>query len=312
MTYSLTTSTAPSMRADGALAQLARGDDAVHREADGWFGQSTQHDPYLGGYNQSSLPARVGLGIAGIDGSNTFPRLGSPFAARPRPSVLNLGNLRPPSPSRTQFDGPSMLGPHLLRSPLQLASTLPLPPALKRRAQPTIEDTTISAALPTQHNLFEGMFGAPADSSHRRVRSRGFSLGDVSEGSRLASIVTPPTIYDQMDSSDLAATTTSPQYAVNFSPSTAFLGPSSSSSLHSPAPLQRLGSPFGGVDPPLAGPAHGPSQHVTTQAYDPFISGQRTAPLPQSHEYGSVAPSIEERLAQLRDEECGRSKRMRG
>jgi hypothetical protein len=78
-------------------------------------------------------------------------------------------------------------------------------------------------------NFFEELFGAPAESSHRRVRSRGFSLGDVTRGSRLSSLITPPTMYDQMNSSE-------------FPPTASLRAPVSNEQTSSP-PL-RLGSPF--------------------------------------------------------------------
>jgi len=50
--------------------------------------------------------------------------------------------------------------------------------------------------LTRQNHLMKELFGPvqPVDAGHRRVRSRGFSLGDMSGSSRLASLFTPPAV----------------------------------------------------------------------------------------------------------------------
>jgi len=73
-----------------------------------------------------------------------------------------------------------------------------------------------------EQNLLKELFGAPTEASHRRVRSRGFSLGDVGDRApHLSSMFTPPKSQDQMS---------------GMQPS--LLAPPTS------GPIPRLGSPF--------------------------------------------------------------------
>ncbi|KAI9824884.1 MAG: hypothetical protein M1832_001489 [Thelocarpon impressellum] len=283
MAFSLTASTAASMQPGGALASLARGDHETQGRSDQWPALAVGPAPH-------ETHPHLGLGIGGLEGANTFPRLGSPFPGRSRPSLFQSSHLRPPSPPRTQSDGATIAGPSL-KSPVQLTAPLPFPSALKRRAQHQLEDELSPGGTDMQRNLFEELFGAPADSSHRRVRSRGFSLGDISEGSRLSSLVTPPTIYDQMDSSEFAN-------ASAFDADQATAPPE--------AERTRLGSPFGG-DGMARG--HGGVTGEQSSSSQQLQHADRSLHLPAC--LFDQAPSIEERLGGLDRDEASR-KRMRG
>ena len=301
--YSLTTSTAASMRPDGALARLARSTSQQQQQ------QQQQHllqndlqslqpvqGEIFGGYGQSSLPSRVGLGIGGLDSSNTFPRLGSPFAARPRPSILNHSYLRPSSALHTQSDHTAML-PSMLRSPFAASGPAPIFP-LKRRAHHIPEEDMESREQERRSSVMEEIFGAPLDNSHRRVRSRGFSLGDVSEGSRIASIATPPTRQDQLVTSDFVCVT---QDYVPIGGAPTVAGSSETNR------LLRLGSPFGGAMEESGSHERVGLPSETAQRQDRHEISISNARTPRD-----IESSIDQRLGILSDDETWRSKRMRG
>ncbi|KAF2640326.1 hypothetical protein P280DRAFT_401747 [Massarina eburnea CBS 473.64] len=72
--------------------------------------------------------------------------------------------------------------PARLGSPLQLHAPRPISRPFKRRALHNFER---DQQVRSRGNSFvDQVFGAPAQSSHRRVRSRGFSLGDMVDGAR--------------------------------------------------------------------------------------------------------------------------------
>ncbi|KAI9803818.1 MAG: hypothetical protein M1825_001698 [Sarcosagium campestre] len=269
MAFSLSTSTSTTMHQGGPLAQLSQGESSVRNLGDEWFGQPPSRP-------QSRIQAELqqrGLGIDGLGHGHTFPRLGSPFAGRPRPSTLQMTPLRPqPSPPQIQQDSnddaspaPALSSPVLLKEPIPFSS-------LKRRAVHQLEDELSPGGTDIRGSIFQDLFGAPADSSHRRVRSRGFSLGDISQGSRLSSLVTPPTMYDRMDSSEFANAAT--------------FDASQPDGLTPPRPAEphRLGSPFVAV-----APTSNALQSSTTSAAKNTAAGV------------SYTFSIEQRLEQFRD-----------
>jgi len=276
---SLTTSTSATMQPNGALAQLARGSSTSTEEQydDDWF--NTPVEPMSAVRRTNS---QEGLGIDGIDQGRGLPRLGSPFGYHTWGPSRSRAHLRP-SPPRTQSDSVNIQGP-TLRSPFQLQQPLPLPTVLKRRAQHQLEDELSPGGTDIDRNLLEDMFGAPAESSHRRVRSRGFSLGDVNDGGRLSSMFTPPTMYDQMNSSEFAETAT---FGSNLVPPAA------------PAMVRRLGSPFT-CHEPFSGAAAGSSRHGHSSSNT----------FPRSSHAFKFASSIDQRLDELSQDEASR-KRMR-
>ena len=224
---SLATSTAASMQLDGPLAQLAR-NNSNEESSDEWF-----NDPIEPSAPSGATTFDHGLGIGGLDVEPELPRLGSPFAYHtwgPSRSRQHLRPIAPRAQSEMANSGP------MLMSPVRLHHTLPHPSALKRRAlcQLDEESSPGDAGIPT--SFLENLFASPAESSHRRVRSRGFSLGDVnnSNPNSLASLFMPPTSYDQMTSPELAG-------AGAIEPND-FAPPSVADS------MKRLGSPFAGID----------------------------------------------------------------
>ncbi|MCJ1363377.1 hypothetical protein MMC16_002484 [Acarospora aff. strigata] len=276
---SLTTSTSASMQPNGALAQLARGSSSSSEQQhdEGWFNTPVQPTSTL---SSSTSDAQEGLGIDGLDTGPALPRLGSPFGYHTWGPSRSRAYLRP-SPPRTQSDSSSIQGP-TLRSPLQLEQPLPFPAVLKRRAQHLLEDELSPGGTDVGRTAIEDMFGAPAESSHRRVRSRGFSLGDVTDAGRLSSMFTPPTLYDQMNSSEFAETAT---FGSNPVP------------LAAPPLINRLGSPFS---------FHEPNSNVTAGSSRHGHSSSNTFPR-SSHRF-SFASSIDQRLNELDQDEASRKR----
>ena len=149
--------------------------------------------------------------------------------------------------------------------------------------------------------VMEELFGAPLDSSHRRVRSRGFSLGDVSEGSRIASIATPPTMQDQLVTSDFV-TVTHDHVPSGGTPTNQDVVGSSETDR-----LLRLGSPFGGAMEEPSSQERVGLRSETAQGQDRHaisISNTRTP--------RDIESSIDQRLGTPSDDQTWRSKRMRG
>ena len=247
---SLTTSTATSMQPDGPLAQLASRADSSPQSGRDWF-----NDPIVPWASPTEIPSDVGLGIGSDDEKVEVPRLGSPFGNHTWGPSRSRPPLRPAAP-RTQSDAVPAAEP-TLRSPVRLHDTFPYPSVHKRRAQHQLEDELSPGGTDLRQNLLDDLFGGPAESRHRRVRSRGFSLGDVNvNGSRLESLFTPPTAYDEMTSPELAA-------AAATAPTTHLQPLCSASDL-----VKRLGSPFAGVS---AQPLRRSSRHVASaslSAYD--------------------------------------------
>ncbi|MCJ1261502.1 hypothetical protein MMC22_001366 [Lobaria immixta] len=234
---SLAASTAASMQPDGPLAQLASR-NAISPQADrDWF-----NDPIVPWASPTAIPSDLELGTGSIKESMETPRLGSPFGYHTWGPSHSRQPLRSSAP-RSQSNAIPVVGPSL-KSPVRLHDTFPYPSVLKRRAQHQLEDELSPGGTDMRRNLLEDLFGGPTESRHRRVRSRGFSLGDVnSTGGRLESLFTPPTGHDQMQS---------PESVAESSISRNFEQSSISDS------VRRLGSPFAGVSsrPPRRSSRH--------------------------------------------------------
>lgn len=212
MNISLATSTAISMQFGNPLSQLAN--DGTPRAP-----APARHEDWgnmRASAHQKSQSLHIGLGIGNMFGSS--------FAAMSQMTGQSLGQH-----AAQTWHAPS--NHPRLDPPLELHSPMPLPRPFKRRALHNFEDH----APNREQNLIDQLFGAPAEISHRRVRSRGFSLGDVGGGVRqLSSMFTPPpTFADHTSIQNLSAALhahhdEAPPKGVN--------GPSTI----------RLGSPFGG------------------------------------------------------------------
>ena len=261
---SLTTSTAATMHPNGPLAQLAKPESQNQCSARDWF-----NDPIVPWASPSAAPSDLGHGS---EDTMDTSQLGSPFGFHTWGPGRSRQNHRPTTP-RTQSSDVSTIGP-TLKSPVRLHETFPYPGVTKRRAQHQLEDELSPGGTDMRKELLESLFGGPAEGRHRRVRSRGFSLGDVKNEARIADLFTPPSVNENTSSSEQPTDITQ------------------SSTLHQhPAedPAGRLGSPFAGI---ARRPSRGTSRHTASaslSAYDP-----------------NAYPSIEQRLSNSDQDELTR------
>ncbi|KAJ4347302.1 uncharacterized protein N0V89_011242 [Didymosphaeria variabile] len=221
MNISLATSTAPSMQAGNPLAQLATSKTPRPAEVERAHMRASAHQ------KSQSLHIGLGLGLSNVFGSSldSNPQSNDVVMTQPSARTWHAASARPPK----------------LGSPVQLHAPRPMSRAFKRRALHSFEDQTRNRG----NSFISQVFGAPAESSHRRVRSRGFSLGDMVEGSRRLPLSTSgPAGFNPFANPPVATQQLSPV---------------------SPAEVQgratiRLGSPFGGRPSntfPRASTSHG-------------------------------------------------------
>ncbi|KAL9631218.1 MAG: hypothetical protein Q9164_006010 [Protoblastenia rupestris] len=229
---SLTTSTADTMQPDGPLAQLAVGNQhSSQQQGNEWF-----NVPPVPFASEIPIPSDV---IQGSENENPIfpstaaetPRLGSPFGHHTWGPSRSKQNLRPAT-SRMQSSDAAAVGPSL-RSPLRMYDTMPYPGIHKRRARHQLEDELSPGGSNMQQELIETLFGSPTEGRHRRVRSRGFSLGDMNAQNTLELLFAPPELNDHPMSSDTGAES----HSSGLEPRT----PTN--------PIRRLDSPFHGVSP---------------------------------------------------------------
>lgn len=162
MNVSLATSTAASMQFGNPLSQLAV--ESTPRPAPVWnHARSSAHQ------KSQSLHIGLGLGIGRM--------VGSSFSAM---SEMTDASLNQHQNHSQTWHAASSRPPPRLGSPLQLHAPRPISRPFKRRA--LFDDQVRNSG----NSFVDQVFGAPAESSHRRVRSRGFSLGDMMEGARRA------------------------------------------------------------------------------------------------------------------------------
>ena len=250
---SLTTSTAASMQPHGPLAQLGSENAAKSQPQQEWF-----NEPPVPWASPSAIPSDV----IEVDVSSNEepmlappPPLGSPFGYHTWGPSRSRQRIRP-SASRIQSSDASTLGPSL-RSPVRFSDTFPYP-GVKRRARYPLEDELSPGGSSMQQSLLDNLFGSPAEGRHRRVRSRGFSLGDVTTPNPLESLFTPPQSLDGIagvpDATPpcLSSGPAEPQTPIRT--------------------IQRLGSPFHLVP---TTPSRGSSRHLATMSlggHEPFTS----------------------------------------
>lgn len=241
LNFSLATSTAASMQLGNPLSQLASNTPRPTQRT--WSSaRSSAH--------QKSQSLHIGLGLGLGNG------LGSPFDNRSNASS-NQHN------ARTWHAPSSSAQPPRLGSPFQLHAPRPMSRVFKRRALHSFEDKTRNRG----DSFVNDLFGAPAESSHRRVRSRGFSLGDMMEGSRRLPLANDPSGFN-------------PFASLNSSmPSPAQLSPAVSTELQGQATV-RLGSPFGGRS------SNTFPRATTSHSFEPAASfEQRFAAMPSDPVY---------------------------
>ncbi|KUJ18625.1 uncharacterized protein LY89DRAFT_548687, partial [Mollisia scopiformis] len=271
---SLTTSTAESMQPDGPLAKL--GGDLLVTPTPATF--SSLGEPL-------SVPKSHSLGN-GINLERGPRRLGSPFVARTY-GPSSSRSLHPydsrPSPPRTQSD----IQP--LRSPVRFDhnhNTRSLNNTQKRRAAHDLEEElSPNGAIVRPSILNEQLFGTPF--AQRRVRSRGFSLGDealrhrapgIFQPSPIVELVVPPKIQSPVPQ---PASSAAPQLlpAANLAP-------------------PRLGSPFSASGPSHTFPRRLTSDGSSTVRRSQFATMHQTRRSIESFDFGE-GPSLQSRLEQL-------------
>lgn len=210
MNVSLATSTAASMQAGNPLSRLAS--NATPRPtARTWSSaRSSAHQ------KSQSLHIGLGLGLGNV--------LGSPFRSTAQVDVFTDGNN-----ARTWHAASSSTQPARLGSPFQLHAPRPRSRVFKRRA---LNNSFDDKNRGRGESFVSELFGAPAESSHRRVRSRGFSLGDMIDGARRLPFANEPSGVNPFLNPSPAATS-----PVQRSPVV--------TELRGQATV-RLGSPFGG------------------------------------------------------------------
>ncbi|KAL9101785.1 MAG: hypothetical protein Q9163_003004 [Psora crenata] len=239
------------MQPDGPLAQLAVGNHRLSQQ----FGNEWFNEPPVPFASEISIPSDV---ILESDHDNTTsmpnaaetPRLGSPFGYHTWGPSRSKQRLCPSTPRLLSSD--AVTGIPSLRSPLRMYDTMPYPGIHKRRARHQLEEELSPGGSNMQKDLTDGLFDSPTEGRHRRVRSRGFSLGDVKDQNPLATLFTPPEPNDRPMSSDDAIDSSS-----------SALVPKTPTE-----PVRRLDSPFHGVAPR---PTRRAPRHMSTMslgAYD--------------------------------------------
>jgi hypothetical protein len=246
MNVSLATSTATSMQMGNPLAQLASGTPRPAPRT--WSNvRSSAH--------QKSQSLHIGLGL-GLGSSMR----GSSFQAM---SEMTDMSMHQPN-AKTWHPNSSAAQPPRLGSPFQLHTPRPMSRVFKRRA---LNSSFEDRARNRGNSFVDELFGAPAESSHRRVRSRGFSLGDMSEGARRLPI-------------SISGNESNPFVNAGASvPSSLEHSPAVTAEMQGQATI-RLGSPFG------SRPSNTFPRATTPLSFEPPVSfEQRLAAMPSSPAY---------------------------
>ncbi|KAF9630872.1 hypothetical protein BFW01_g1434 [Lasiodiplodia theobromae] len=216
MNVSLTTSTSSMMQMGNPLHALAA-DESQQAPNDDWLGQQNARS----NAHQKSQSLQFGLGLGSPESGHSSSSLASPFAGMPQKPHHDVQTVRPVSQPQPMLD-----------SPVELHAPIPITRSFKRRAQQYLEDLQHAESSHVGHNILQELFGAPAEISNRRVRARGFSLGDMGGGARnLAALFTPPSSFDQSSGSPMAVEQEDPSALAPQAPAD---------------PARRLGSPFCG------------------------------------------------------------------
>ncbi|KAI4247492.1 MAG: hypothetical protein L6R40_001440 [Gallowayella cf. fulva] len=244
---SLATSTAVSMQPGGLLAQLADDKPPLSQQAPGW-----SNDPPVPWASPPAVPSSD----IGQENLSSFPApessqlgspLGSPFSGSKTwgPS-RSRQHLRPATPRTQSSQTASTIGP-ALKSPIKFNGRDPYPSVSKRRAQHELEDELSPGGSEKHKNIFEELLRGHAEGRHRRVRSRGFSLGDAA--------------FDRFVKKDQT--------------SSGLPAPSNLQLPNMEEPVPRLGSPFS-ISGGGSMPTRRPSRHLASaslSSFDPSTMG---------------------------------------
>lgn len=284
---SLATSSAESMQHDGPLAKLAQGSGPV-------------------GLTQARAERDIFGGEGGVSVPDRLRQLGSPFQSRTYgPSSSSLfSSFLEASSTRPQADTLSARRPRL-RSPLRFDHSRSLNGTQKRRAQHALEEELSQNRPPTRRSILDPqLFGGEHDDQQRRVRSRGFSLGDAISGTRI-----PGLFGVQRGGPDLSVTLTdgasdaAPKPTTPLLPSIEFTSP-------------RLSSPFGesGTSNTFPRRLFQPTEGTSTIRRRGFATVHHTRHSIESLDFGdgpslqSRLSEVNQRLAEIRDREAAPSK----
>ncbi|KAL8952331.1 MAG: hypothetical protein Q9222_001742 [Ikaeria aurantiellina] len=247
---SLTTSTAVTMQPDGPLAQLTNGDSSVSQQAPEWF-----NEPPVPWASPPAVPSSdIGYENMDMIPTTDLPQLGSPFSgAQTWGPSRSKQHVRPSIPRTQTGLAASTIGP-ILNSPFRYEGRSLHSSIGKRRAAHQLEDELSPGGSEKRTNFIEDLFRGHPEGRHRRVRSRGFSLGDVMDGAG-------PESLSKQDSMEQQTSQATQQIPENSNLQPPGMGES----------IKRLGSPFlassGG-----SMPSRRPSRHMASaslSAYDP-------------------------------------------
>lgn len=256
--FSLSTSTATTMQPNGPLAQLSQGNSVDPQQQSEPFDDPPVPWASPPAVPSSDLNQETPFPDVSHDLSAEPPHLGSPFSgSRTWGPSRSRQHLRPTTPRAQSSQQASTIGP-ALKSPLRFSSRNPYPSINKRRAQHQLEDE-LSPGGSEKHDLIEQLFGGHTEGRHRRVRSRGFSLGDVRGDDRLESLF-------QQQSSEQQISQPPPETA-----QMSFLQPPQSGE-----PIRRLGSPFS-ITGSGSMPTRRPSRHLASASLSAFDTGSFTS-----------------------------------
>lgn len=267
---SLATSTAESMQPDGPLAKLA---------AEVSTGTPANSAFPLEDFKPLSFGRSRGITL---EAENRHSRLGSPFIAHtygPSTSKDLLGRSPPP---RTQSDKSQPF----LRSPVQFEPRS-LNGSIKRRAQHDLEDElSPSGGVLRPSILNEQLFGPELHGNQRRVRSRGFSLGDNALADRIPGNHRPPTfLIPPETTAAMEDVVGPPKTSPKLLPSATFSPP-------------RLGSHFSESGPNQTFPRRLFQENAATIRRSAFATMHQSRHSIESFDFGE-GPSLHSRISNL-------------
>ena len=269
---SLTTSTAATMQPNGPLAQLATlptpipapapidqtlsNDGPMTRSRSKAVNSEWFNEPPVPWASTPAIPSDIEKGNMQDEEDYNLqsPQLGSPFGYHTWGPSRSRQRTRP-STSRINSSDASTIGPSL-RSPFRMQETLPYPGVQKRRARHPLEDEVSPGGSNIQQELLDNLFGQSNEGRHRRVRSRGFTVGSANASNPLESLFTPPSSTGEQETA--VGGVTQHDLSSLGVPGTASQAP--------------LGSPFHGISPRRS---KTPSRHVASASlgnYEPFSS----------------------------------------